>query len=116
MTADDFLKIRLAVMAYQAAYRYGVNAMLGTMLVARNRVIKGADWNDTITHLSAEHYEHIDPREPSFQRILQLVDSVYDGSLEYKWTAGALHFGQGDFGGQRGLERVAKIDQLNFYK
>src|SRR5258707_11113026 len=36
--------------------------------------------------------QYPDPREPNFQRILQLVDGVYDNSMADSLTSGALYY------------------------
>lgn len=122
MTADDFIKAHLASVAHYNAHQYGANAMLGVMLVIRRRVQVGwyeGSWMNNIYHaVPMAPLSTPDPREPAFQKILQLADSVYDGTLEDKWTGGALSFKDQEIptAPYAGLERVAKIDQLNFYK
>lgn len=105
MTSDNFIMSLLALLAEREERSNGVNGMLGVMFVVRNRVNagwNGGDWVKVIT--SHNQFSSIsvlgdsqtvwypDSREPNFQRILQEVDGVYDGSTADTLTNNALYY------------------------
>ena len=120
MTADDFIKINLATAAWRAAREHGIVAMTAAMLVVRNRVLAGwyeGDWAYCMSDFGSV-LTFPDPREPNFQKVLQLADSVYDGTLEDRWTCGAFYFGKyvRQDATKPEPERVAMVGQLSFYR
>lgn len=121
MTVDDFIKANAAVLAWRAAAGDGANAMLGVLFVIRNKAKAGerdGNWLDILQRMALDNDYSVllpDPREPSFQSVLQAVDGVYDDTLTDTLTDGATHY---SYGGKdsKGLERVSQIGNVVFYK
>lgn len=114
MTADDYIKSKLASFAWKEAAQYGgTQNMTAVALVIRNRVYAGwcgGDWLDVLANAPVSsalnpRHELIEPqpdfREPAMRRFLQAMDSIYDGSLPDTLTVnpkkeGALYYAELD--------------------
>jgi hypothetical protein len=126
VTSEDFIKGQLCLIAWLDGFESGTNAMIGICHVVRNRVTAGwhdGDWVRTVWGLiSARHRtwgEPPDVRDPLFMPLLQVVDSIYDGTRADKLTDGALGYFKNTehFGALlESAQRVAQIGQLTFYK
>src|SRR5271157_4899587 len=92
MTGEEFIKGLLCLVA-ERERENGVNGTLGIMFMIRNRVNAGwcgGDWGKVIEATApglTVHYP--DVRDPSFQRVLQEVDGIYDGTTADTLTNGA---------------------------
>jgi hypothetical protein len=97
MTSEQYIKAQLAALAWREGYEQGgVNNSLAVAFVIKNRVRAGwGEWLELIqrhetwsayNHNELDHKSHPDPREPDFQRLLQQIDGIYDGSLQDKLT------------------------------
>ena len=117
MTGADFERACAALYAWREARKEGFNGMLGVLFVLRNRAQAG--WNDGNWLKIMEDMETSEPwsfpdtREPTFQRLLQWVDGVYDGTTEDKITNGALYHYNPILAG---IERCAVVGGMLFYK
>jgi len=115
MTGEEFIKGLLCLVAEKERAN-GVNGMLGFMFMIRNRVNAGwygGDWGKVIEDAAPDlTFHYPDVRDPSFQRVLQEVDGIYDGTTADTLTNGAISCNP--FGA--GRERVAQIGSLTFFK
>jgi spore germination cell wall hydrolase CwlJ-like protein len=106
MTADAFITAQLPLFAWQRGQTNSQSGMLAAAFVIRNRVRAGwygGAWLDVIAndHLVSANDDSVlddrffpDTREPAFRRLLQSVDSIFDGSEEDPMTKGALYFAE----------------------
>lgn len=103
MTIPDYEKCLAALLAWREERSNGVNGMLGVLYVVRNRYKAwGGSWSQVIdkhnqfSSISVlgdnETIAYPDPRDPSFLQILQLTDTVYDGTRPDNLTNGALYY------------------------
>jgi len=117
MTGEEFIKGLLCLVA-ERERENGVNGMLGIMFMIRNRVNAGwcgGDWLKVLDDRPEQVVHFPDVRDPSFQRVLQEADGVYDGSTADTLTNGALYCGSLSRP-YLGHERVAQIGTLTFWK
>jgi hypothetical protein len=104
VTNEDYVKAIACLLAEREEQTNGTNGMLGVLFVLRNRVNAGWFKGDWLANISARNQfssmtvlgdamtiKYQDPREPAFQKVVQMVDQVYDGSLP-DMTAGALYY------------------------
>jgi len=104
MDPANYIKSVLALLAWREENINGVNGMLGVMFVVRARAQawgKG-DWLSVMTAHNqfssmtvagdGQTVKYPDPRDPAFQRVLQIVDSVFDGTMTDTLTNGALYY------------------------
>lgn len=104
MTNEDYVKAIACLLAEREERSNGTNGILGVLFVLRNRVRAGwfkGEWMSNITAKNQFSSMTVlgdpmtvwyqDPREPAFQKVLQLVDQVFDGTLQ-DMTAGALYY------------------------
>ena len=104
MTNEDYVKAIACLLAEREERSNGINGMLGVLCVLRNRAIAGWFKGAWLANITAKNQfssmtvlgdrmtvEYQDPRAPAFQKVLQMVDQVYDGSLQ-DMTAGALYY------------------------
>lgn len=105
MTVADFECAIASLLAWREERSNGVNGMLGVLFVVRNRAKAGwgqGDWGKVIEqHNQFSSISVVgnpgtvaypDVRDPAFLQILQLVESVYDGSRDDLLTNGALYY------------------------
>ena len=106
MVADDFIKAKLVEVAWKRAGHISFPACAAVMFCVRNLLEKNGDQN-WLRALG----EVTDPRDPEFQKLLELVDSVFDGSKPDNITNGATSWQEGS-----GKERAAVIGGLVLFK
>lgn len=92
MTGKSFLCGQLARLAFLDAGHEGLQAMLAVCFAVRNRVRAGmwnSDWASVLSHhadysYTLDPYPNTvpDPRNYTFNQLLQQVDQIFDGSLE----------------------------------
>ena len=107
MQVSDFEKALGCLLAVREERSNGVNGMLGVLFILRNRSlsdgqgfprgwlanIEGHNQFSSMTVIGdSQTVYYPDPREPNFQRVLQLVDGVYDNSMADALTQGALYY------------------------
>lgn len=94
MNAEDGLKWELALMGWRAAGHISLSAALAAMFVARNRFMAGMNDGDWLKVIRAIPVELTDPdtRNPTLRDILEIVDSVFDGTRMDNLTLGGLYF------------------------
>lgn len=117
MTSDDYISGELCTLAWRLGRKHGVNGMCAIMMVARNRVTAGQEsgnWTAVISGMLDGSTELPDPRDPEFQKILQLVDGIYLGTTPDNLTDGALWYSDKALGNN--YERCAVVGTLVFYK
>lgn len=119
MTGDEYVKIVLATVAWRVAGNHGVNAVCGVMFAIRNRVTAGwesGNWTKVMEKIGV-FLEYPDPRNPEFQKVLQLVDGIYEGTTPDNLTDGAFYWdGSLLVRVDAPYERCAIIGTMNFYK
>lgn len=110
MTSEAYIRAQLAALAWREGHEQGgVNNSLAVAFIIKNRVRAGwGEWLDQIqrhaiwsarNQSELDQSSHPDPREPDFQRLLQQIDGVVDGSLVDKLTvAPKLKTGEGQPG------------------
>lgn len=119
MTGVEFIKSCAALHAWSEGRKYGFNGMLGILFVIRNRAQQNqfnGDWLKIIYSIGTEDNSYPDVREPEFQRLLQWVDGVYDGTVEDKITNGATYYSTMNVGPDFQREICAVVGGLTFYK
>lgn len=114
MTAEDVLKAHAAVVAYGAAPTFPER--IGVLLALRNN----ADAIGWPTALAMYPTPCPDVRDPEFQRVLDAVDGVFDGTrpddlVNGGWTWRSTHPDAPARAGTS-LQRAAQIGQMIFYK
>lgn len=94
MDSHSLIKGELVQLAWREAHQYGgLDNQIAVMMVIRNRVRAGwhsGDWLQVLQNHSLYEahtpttpvHEYPDVRDPIFLRLLQLVDGVYDGSMQ----------------------------------
>lgn len=116
MTGIDFIKACAALLAWRDGSKEGFDGMLAVLFVIRNRAQAGwagGDWLKIVEELSEENTLYYpDTREPNFQRLLQWVDGVYDGTIEDKITNGAKYY----YNPAMAAERCAVVGGMTFYR
>jgi len=124
MSGDDFIKAQCCLLAWRDGHGYGANAMIGILHVIRNRTTaNGGDWLVTVQDSCNDaHFGRLQPpaggypdvRDPVFQILLDVVDSIYDGTRLDRLTNDANHYG--DVCCRPHSTRVADIGGLIFYR
>lgn len=124
MTGDTYLKAQLARIAWEDGHQDGLNGMLAIALALRNRVAaEGLNWQQIIQNVVAYREDVMgdrritivpDVREPNFQKLLQHIDSVFEGTMEDYLVSGACWYGY--LGHLHYGERCATVGSLTFYK
>jgi hypothetical protein len=106
MTAENFIKSQLALMAWREAHRYGgIDNMIAVAFVIRNRVKAGwhgGDWLDVMSNhytfsaeaQAASAQELPDVRETHFRVVLQKIDDLFAGMMVDKMTEEALYYAE----------------------
>lgn len=107
MRNQDFLSAIAALLAWREENSNGVNGMLGVLFVVRNRqkagwshgdlgiIMEGHNQFSSMSVLGDGQTVHYpDVRDPSFQKVLQYVDSIFDidNPLPDTLTNGALYY------------------------
>ena len=117
MIGADFIKACAAAYAWREGHKNGFNGMLGVLFTLRNRSGANSDWLTPIGE-QTNPGSYPDIREPEFQRLLQWVDAVYDGTAEDKITNGATCFFDHTWEEKppNNVERCATVGTLTFYK
>ena len=108
MTGEEIIKGLALVAAWKHEHQNGVNGMLAVLFVLRNRVNDGwfnGDWmlnvealfnsgpdDWTVNTQGIEEGSFPDVREPSFIKLMQYIDGVFDGTQTDTLTDGALYF------------------------
>lgn len=132
MDSDSFIKAQAALLAWRDGHRNGVNGMLGVLFVVRRQTkLCGDNWMQIIRNRTDCEHEWPDVRDPEFQTLLQLVDSVYDGTKTDKLTNEATSYAETGTPDNiciirqpqvytafhvESLCRVAQIGTLEFYR
>lgn len=105
MTTQDYEKSLACLLAWREERSNGLNGMLAVLHVIRNRMASrkfGKSWSDVI----AGHHQfssmtvagdsqtvaYPEPRDPVFQKLLLLVDGIYDGMTQDKLTLNSLYY------------------------
>ena len=125
MDGGMFIKSMACALAWRDGRDSGVNAMLGILHTVRNRAehFLVGDWLGAVEFFDDECFTGVYPdiRDPEFQQVLQIVDSVYDGTRQDKLTNGAnlyMRFFEGPAGGTLPMfsfPRTAQIGFIHFY-
>lgn len=115
MLAEDYIKAQACTLAWREERSNGTNGMLGVLFVVRRRAQEwhAGDWLRVITDhgqfssmtIAGDSQTILfpDTRDPEFQKIMQYVDAVYDGSMQDTLTNGALYYADlGSSGYQHG--------------
>ena len=105
MIVADFEMALASLLAWREERSNGPNGMLAVLFVLRNRVKagwNGASWTRNIdghnqfSSMSvtgdSQTVAYPDVRDPQFLQVLQVVDSVYDGTRLDNLTNGALYY------------------------
>jgi hypothetical protein len=113
MVSDNYVKSQLISVAWDAASHISFPAMAAVMFCIKNRVDANGDgdWLKVISAISKEKTPAVDVRDPDFQKVLEVVDHIYDGSKVDRWTNGGTHWEAGD-----ARERTAVVGTLEIYK
>jgi Cell Wall Hydrolase len=105
MTSENYIKSLACLLAWREEASNGVNGMLAVLFVVANRAKADwemGDWNKIITahnqfssmSVSGDgqlvHYP--DPHDTNFNKVLQFVDGIYDGSLQDNLTSGSVYY------------------------
>jgi hypothetical protein len=106
MTVDDVQKGLLAITAWRAAGHISFPACVAVLFCLRNRLEANGD-NDWMRAIG----ESVDARDPEFLKILEVVDSIYDGTRADSLSNNATHWTPAE-----GRERVATIGGFELYK
>jgi hypothetical protein len=104
VTPDDYTKAIACLLAEREERSNGVNGMLGVLFVVRNRSKAGWFGGGWLNNMEAHNQfssmtikgdamtvYYPDPRDPAFQKVMQLVDDIYDDNLQ-DLTNGALYY------------------------
>lgn len=105
MDPAGYEKALACLLAWREENRNGLNGMTAVLFVVRNRAKAGwemGEWNRIIiTHNQfssisvpgdGQLVKYPDLHDQNFVRLLQVVDSVYDGTAQDKLTNGALYY------------------------
>jgi len=105
MEIDSYVKALAALTAWREENSNGVNGMMGVLFVIRNRAKANwhfGDWEaiitaqnqfDSMTRVGDGQTVHYpDPRDSNFNKILNYIDGIYDGSTADTLTQGALYY------------------------
>jgi len=104
MDGESYIKSLACILAEREERSNGINGMLAVLFLVRRRADQwyAGDWVKTITAHNQfssmvikgdpETVWYPDSREPNFQKILQYVDGIYDGSTLDNLTNGALYY------------------------
>jgi hypothetical protein len=103
MTADDYVKSLLCLLAWREERSNQANGCLGVLFVVRNRVNAGwGNWTQVISKHGqfssisivgdSQTVEYPDVRDPLFQILLQRVDGIYEGVAPDNLVDGALYY------------------------
>jgi hypothetical protein len=114
MTADDYCRGRLVDVAWQVAGKISFPAAVAVMFVIRNVVERNKDnnWIRAIDETYAGGaYSEPDTRDPEFQKLLEVVDSVYEGTKVDSISNNALYFESGE-----GREECASVGGFRIFK
>jgi hypothetical protein len=104
VTNDDYIKAIACMLAEREEQTNGTNGMLGVLFVLRNRANAGWFKGEWLANMTAKNQfssmtvlgdpmtiKYQDPREPAFQKVVQMVDQVFDGTLR-DITNGAMYY------------------------
>lgn len=105
VTTAELEKGLACLLAWREERSNGVNGMMGVIFVLRNRAKAGWNSGSWIKNIDAKNQfssisvigdsqtvVYPDPRDPSFQQLMQIVDTIYDGTREDNLTNGALYY------------------------
>jgi hypothetical protein len=105
VVSDNYVKSLACLLAVREEESNGVNGCLGVLFVLRTRVAAGWFGGDLYKNITAKNQfssmvikgdnrtvYYADPREPNFQKVLQFVDNVFDGTMKDILTNGAIYY------------------------
>jgi hypothetical protein len=122
MVGDDFVKALLVQIAWRDCQKFGFANQVGVLLCLRNQTeqLYDGNWLAAVNHtLAGDTFLDAladDVRDPNFQKLLQAVDGVYDGTRTDKLTDGALWWRVPDSLSPVGAERTAVVGRVVYYK
>jgi len=114
MTIDDYYRGKLVDAAWMIAGHVSYPAAVSVMFAVRNQCENNADndWVRAITEVCPPRpYEKPDVRDPAFGKLLEVVDSVIDGSRIDNLSNNGLYFEAGE-----GREECATIGGFRLWK
>lgn len=122
MTGANFLEAMAVHLAWMEASMYGINEQLAVLFCLRNRLAAG--WlngdlscilrNAFLFDQTNKIFDLPDPRDPAFQQLLTLAESVFDNTAKDYITDGAVYWGVNK--PHDAKERVAQVGQLLLWK
>lgn len=105
MQTEDFTKSIACLLAWREERGNQTNGMLGVLFVLRNRIKAGWFGGDWIRNMAvhgqfssmtvkgdSQTVEYPDPRDPTFQQLLNYIDHIYDDTMPDTLTNGALYY------------------------
>lgn len=130
MSGEDYIKAQAVRIAYEDGGSNGLNGMLAVLFVLRNKVwgyagdapAGAGDWqliiDEALIGRTTNSLTLPDVRDPSFQKVLQYVDGVFDNSLADHLTDGAMWYGTKENTRllANSFQRVAQVGSLTFWR
>jgi hypothetical protein len=105
MISADYVKALACLLAWREENSNGLNGCLGVLFVIRNRALAkwhAGDWNKIMLDKNqfssmtvpgdGQLVHYPDPTDPTFIRVLQYVDGVYDNTTADNLTSGSLYY------------------------
>jgi hypothetical protein len=114
MTIEDYFRGRLVDAAWRIAGKVSFPAAVAVMFTVRNVLEKNADnnWVRAIDQVCLPRpYEEPDVRDPDFARILEVVDSVIDGTRIDNLSNDSVYLEAGE-----GREECANVGGFRLFK
>lgn len=99
MTIEDYYRGRLVDAAWRVAGKISYPAAVAVMFVVRNVLERNADnnWVRAVDEVCLPRwYEEPDVRDPNFARLLEVVDSVIDGTRVDNLSNDGVYLESGD--------------------
>ena len=122
MTASDFTKSLIALACWRAASSELHQAMLGVLMVFKNRAeVEGKEVYEVATGWMDEYPDfsgYPDERDPQFQQLLAKMDAILVGLVPDK-TGGALWFVPKSHlveGSLKSFTQTCSIGQMTFWR
>jgi len=105
MMPNDYVKSLAVLLAWREEAVNGVNGCLGVLFVIRNRATAGWEQGDWFAIMTAKNQfssmtvlgdgqttKYPEMHDPVFNKLLQYVDGVYDGTTQDTLTQGAVYY------------------------